>query len=404
MPPGIAFLPSISSIFFLRRRKKKGFNQDEDEILRVKTYRSSVLLLTFLAYALFHASRKPPSVVKNALTADDDDDASALQDSFRLNVFDHHHMENFTSIARSKPPDNQVPWPLHVIYTVRTDTEAELSLTTTSSLSSSSSSSGWAPFNGSSGTSLLGEVDVAFLAAYSLSMFVAGHLGDRVDLRWFLSGGMVASGACVCLFGFSYWWNVHWIAYFFMVQIMGGLVQATGWPAVVAVVGNWFGKSKRGLIMGVWNAHTSVGNICGTLMASSVLAYGWGWSFLVPGMAIIIGGVIMFLFLVVEPEIVGIASPHEPEPKPMNDDDDLEKEPLLKGGEQDHHHHGSYEPNDDNYERHAAVGFLQAWAIPRVAPFAFCLFFAKLVAYTFLYWLPFYIKHTHPWTGMQTHG
>lgn len=29
-----------------------------------------------------------------------------------------------------------------------------------------------------------------------------------------------------------------------------------------------------------------------------------------------------------------------------------------------------------------------------MAPFAFCLFFSILVAYTFLYWLPFYIRHT----------
>lgn len=41
-----------------------------------------------------------------------------------------------------------------------------------------------------------------------------------------------------------------------------------------------------------------------------------------------------------------------------------------------------------------AVGFLEAWRIPGVATFALCLFFSKLVAYTFLYWLPFYIKQT----------
>lgn len=41
-----------------------------------------------------------------------------------------------------------------------------------------------------------------------------------------------------------------------------------------------------------------------------------------------------------------------------------------------------------------AVGFLEAWKIPGVATFAFCLFFSKLVAYTFLYWLPFYIRQT----------
>ncbi len=41
--------------------------------------------------------------------------------------------------------------------------------------------------------------------------------------------------------------------------VPAGLLQATGWPSVVSVMANWFGKGKRGLIMGVWNAHTSVG-------------------------------------------------------------------------------------------------------------------------------------------------
>ncbi|CAM6000108.1 unnamed protein product, partial [Sphagnum balticum] len=45
-------------------------------------------------------------------------------------------------------------------------------------------------------------------------------------------------------------------------------------------------------------------------------------------------------------------------------------------------------------EMEPAIGFFEAWRIPGVATFAFCLFFSKLVAYTFLYWLPFYIRHT----------
>ena len=48
---------------------------------------------------------------------------------------------------------------------------------------------------------------------------------------------------------------------FCVVQVVGGLFQATGWPSVVTVMANWFGHGKRGLVMGVWNAHTSVGNI-----------------------------------------------------------------------------------------------------------------------------------------------
>ena len=48
---------------------------------------------------------------------------------------------------------------------------------------------GWAPFNGPNGQSMLGQVDLAFLGTYALGMFYAGHLGDRVDLRYFLTAG-----------------------------------------------------------------------------------------------------------------------------------------------------------------------------------------------------------------------
>ena len=41
-----------------------------------------------------------------------------------------------------------------------------------------------------------------------------------------------------------------------------------------------------------------------------------------------------------------------------------------------------------------SVGLLAAWRIPGVASFAATLFFCKLVAYTFLYWLPFYLSTT----------
>ena len=53
--------------------------------------------------------------------------------------------------------------------------------------------------------------------------------------------------------------------------------QSTGWPGVVAVMGNWFGKKNRGLLMGVWNSHTSVGNILGTAIPSIWARKGKPW-------------------------------------------------------------------------------------------------------------------------------
>ena len=42
-------------------------------------------------------------------------------------------------------------------------------------------------------------------------------------------------------------------------------------------MGNWFGKQNRGLVMGIWNAHTSVGNILGTAVPSIWAQVGRPW-------------------------------------------------------------------------------------------------------------------------------
>ncbi|KAI8476883.1 MAG: glycerol-3-phosphate permease-like protein [Monoraphidium minutum] len=290
-------------------------------------YKHMALVLTFLSYALFHATRKPPSVVKSVLKGD-----------------------KVVMANRALLQDGDVA----ISY-------------------------GWAPFNGPNGSALLGQVDLAFLLAYALGMFVAGHIGDRTDLRLFLSGGMVLSGLLTTLVGMAYFWEIHNISYFIVVMILAGAFQSTGWPSVVSIMANWYGKGKRGLIMGIWNAHTSIGNIAGTVAAAACLQYGWGYSFVVPGLAISVMGVAVYLLLVTAPADVGltagsyeaIKSTDEPQP------DDADVAPKAAPAAEGEH-----------------VGFWDAWAIPGVASFALCLFFSKLIAYTFLYWLPYYIKAT----------
>lgn len=43
------------------------------------------------------------------------------------------------------------------------------------------------------------------------------------------------------------------------------------------------------------------------------------------------------------------------------------------------------------------ITFMGALKIPGVVEFSLCLFFSKLVNYTFLFWLPLYIKNTSEW-------
>lgn len=64
---------------------------------------------------------------------------------------------------------------------------------------------------------------------------------------------------------------------------------------------NWslcFFSVRRGFIMGVWNSHTSVGNILGSLIAGVFVSSAWGMSFIVPGIIIAFTGILCFFFLV----------------------------------------------------------------------------------------------------------
>lgn len=148
-------------------------------------------------------------------------------------------------------------------------------------------------------------LDSAFLFSYAIAMFASGFVAERVSLRYFLSMGMILTGVFTYMFGIARTSNIHSLWYFIIVQIFAGIFQTTGWPGVVALVGRWFGKSKRGLIFGIWNSHTSIGNILGTLIAAHYVESDWALSFVVPGIIIAAVGFLLFLFLVDQPEIVG---------------------------------------------------------------------------------------------------
>lgn len=87
---------------------------------------------------------------------------------------------------------------------------------------------------------------------------------------------------------------------------------------MVTVIGNWFGKGKKGLIFGVWNSHTSLGNILGSLIAAEYVETNWGLSFMIPGVIMAIAGFIMFLFLVPHPQDVDGLIPEQPRYKKLN--------------------------------------------------------------------------------------
>uniref|UniRef100_A0A8C0P4F3 Major facilitator superfamily (MFS) profile domain-containing protein n=1 Tax=Canis lupus familiaris TaxID=9615 RepID=A0A8C0P4F3_CANLF len=339
---------------------------------RDQWYRAFIFILTFLLYASFHLSRKPISIVKGELhrycTALHGEEVEFKSQSQKASGTPSH-----------RPADNE------------TDCS-------------------WAPFDQDNYQQLLGALDYSFLCAYAIGMYLSGIIGERLPIRYYLTFGMLASGAFTALFGLGYFYNIHSFGFYVVTQIINGLVQTTGWPSVVTCLSNWFGKGRRGLIMGVWNSHTSVGNILGSLIAGYWVSTCWGLSFIVPGAIVAAMGIVCFLFLIEHPKDIACSSslvaPKGCEngtqrvrlqkqifmDKNKSLDPEMQCLLLSDGKHPVHQNHIVVLPADSGGGM-AAISFTGALKIPGVIEFSLCLLFAKLVSYTFLFWLPLYITN-----------
>jgi OPA family glycerol-3-phosphate transporter-like MFS transporter 3 len=117
---------------------------------------------------------------------------------------------------------------------------------------------------GLSQNEMLGLLDTLFLLFYSAGLYGSGLLADRHDLRIVSALGLALSALLTCLFGLSGLCNVRSLWLYASLWSLNGLAQSTGWPANVAVMGNWFGAEARGAVFGVWTGNASFGNILGT--------------------------------------------------------------------------------------------------------------------------------------------
>ncbi|KAG6500294.1 hypothetical protein ZIOFF_040137 [Zingiber officinale] len=308
------------------RGRRKGVQQ--------QSHRGLVLALTFVAYACYQASRKLPSIIKSVL------DPKA-HPSFQ-------------------PPR---PWPLGLFFV-----EAERSPG-----GPHSCGNGWPPFNGTDGMARLGEIDVAFLACYSVGMYAVGHLGDGLDLRLFLAFGMIGSGAFVAPFG------------------MGVLLEHPRLRIIpchddyrriapvdrVAVGGSGGGELVRGTEEGFHHGHMERPHLhrqhqrvaarsqraavrLGVVVHFAGGSHsGWRRS-----------GLLLLVCLLPNQKMSTSEMVDATRRTPF------ETRRRCDGRRQ----------KQRTEDRGSAVGILKACSIPGVIPFALCLFFSKLVAYTFLYW------------------
>uniref|UniRef100_A0A673FU63 Glycerol-3-phosphate transporter-like n=1 Tax=Sinocyclocheilus rhinocerous TaxID=307959 RepID=A0A673FU63_9TELE len=181
---------------------------------------------------------------------------------------------------------------------------------------------------------LLGAMDYSFLCAYAIGMYLSGIIGERLPIRLYLTVGMLTSGLFTCF--------VHTVH-----------------------------KSDVGFQSSLSGMTSLLCNFAGELIELVFFRQACQYSFQKKSINVVCIGLVNIRFhvvfaswdteLLLGQESIGVCVP-------------VQQVVVVKS---------EAEPS--------AISFMGALRIPGVVEFSLCLLFAKLVSYTFLFWLPLYI-------------
>ena len=247
-----------------------------------------------------------------------------------------------------------------------------------------------------------GVLDATFMFAYAGGLLVLAPVGDRFNMRWVLLVGMVGPAVPIGLFAAGSAYGVRVPAFYVVLWLLNGLLQALVWPSVVSVMGNWWGIGTRGLVMGLWSGNASAGNILGAVLTPPVLA-AWGWeaTFIVVGVLLVLGGLVCFAILAPHPADVGL--PHLGSLTSWT----VLQEAIDRAdaGASERAAAGAIAATEDGVAaaKHGdapkAISFVQAVLLPGVIVYALCYAAAKSVNYVLFFWLPYYLSNVLGWSN-----
>ncbi|KAL3082874.1 hypothetical protein niasHS_010676 [Heterodera schachtii] len=308
-------------------------------MIRVHCGRLVVFSFTFASYALYHASRKTLSGVKSSLSDD------------WVNGTDHPPFFHDSKSAQT----------------------------------------------------FLGSLDSLFMFCYAIALVFWGWLGDRLKINplMVVAFGMVGSALTLTAFGsIPFWFNFYSVPWYLFTYALFGVVQACGWPNEVAIMANWFPKTNRGFIMGMWAACQPFGNILGALFISFVLPMGYDKTFAFNSLLILIGAILLLIFVRPKPphsSEVSIPSSFESQPASgavggsANSSDD-----EGNAGTISNFNTISHQPSDSR-----PVAMCEALFLPSVLPYCLCTACLKFVNYAFFFWLPYYLTYKYQWAESE---
>ena len=153
---------------------------------------------------------------------------------------------------------------------------------------------------------------------YALGQFYNGVLSDRFGPRLIVGIGHVIALTCSIVMGFG-----HIYALFFVMYILNGVGQSTGWSGTVKNMATWFRHHERGVVMGFWCTCYVIGGFIATNFATFAATNQWifpelGWrrAFWAPAILLAIVAVLYTKFTRNKPSDAGLPNFPEDDAEP----------------------------------------------------------------------------------------
>jgi sugar phosphate permease len=153
--------------------------------------------------------------------------------------------------------------------------------------------------------SLLSIAQIGYLSSvgtlcYALGKFINGFLSDRLGGKRVFITGMVGSAAATAWFASSNRFHLFLAAW-----AVNSYFLSMGWVGLVKVMSHWFGKERRGTIMGYMSLNFQLGSSLAKAFTSFLLGFSflvWRGLFLAPAAILLCIAVAVFFLLREEPE------------------------------------------------------------------------------------------------------
>jgi sugar phosphate permease len=216
----------------------------------------------------------------------------------------------------------------------------------------------------------LANLVFVFSLAYVAGQFLNGSAADRYGPRTTATCGGLLSAACSAAMAFSGSYQAM-----LLLQIGNGLGQGCGWSSCLKMLGAWFARRERGVVMAWWGTCYVLGGFLATVFATYAatqlpIAQGLGWrrGFLVPAVVLAAASLYFGIRTRSAPSDVGLPP--------------VEREPV---------------------DREAGGGWWEAAKNPQILTLAGMYFFLKITRYSLLFWLPLYLvqqmHYSEQWAG-----